>query len=352
MLPRKDKGNESLVDVAVIGAGPAGSTIGRLLAEWGYSVLTLNRPQRAKPCLAETLPPSSRKLFNFLGILNSIDEGGFYRTSGNTAWWGNTEKREEHYSGPQQSWGYQVLRKEFDQLLSNLAEKSGARIYSNAIVRHVDLNSDDSARLEFDFQNGVRREIHSRFVLDCSGRAGVLARKEFRKMEPGYETLALSGVWKRNGGWEEVNKTHTLVETYRDGWAWSVPLSSEVRHFTVMIDSRAARKPRERGLQTIYHEALGKTKHVRKILAGAEMQQPPWSCDASLYTAHCFAGPQFLLVGDAASFIDPLSSYGVKKALASAWLGAVTVNTCLKHPELRSLWSFFRTVRGRSTPVI
>jgi hypothetical protein len=34
-----------------------------------------------------------------------------------------------------------------------------------------------------------------------------------------------------------------------------------------------------------------------------------------------------LLVGDAASFVDPLSSFGVKKALASAWLASVVVNT-------------------------
>ena len=45
------------------------------------------------------------------------------------------------------------------------------------------------------------------------------------------------------------------------------------------------------------------------------------------------AGSQFLLIGDAASSIDPLSSFGVKKALASAWVGAVAIHTCLTHPD-------------------
>jgi hypothetical protein len=36
-----------------------------------------------------------------------------------------------------------------------------------------------------------------------------------------------------------------------------------------------------------------------------------------------------MLVGDAASFVDPLSSYGIKKALASAWLASVCVHSIL-----------------------
>jgi hypothetical protein len=44
-------------------------------------------------------------------------------------------------------------------------------------------------------------------------------------------------------------------------------------------------------------------------------------------------GDGALLVGDAASFVDPLSSFGVKKALASAWLAAVVVHTALTDPS-------------------
>ena len=61
-------------DVAVIGGGPAGSTAGRLLAEWGYSVVLFNRLEKRKPSLAESLPPSTRKLFGFLGILQRLEE--------------------------------------------------------------------------------------------------------------------------------------------------------------------------------------------------------------------------------------------------------------------------------------
>ena len=47
-----------------------------------------------------------------------------------------------------------------------------------------------------------------------------------------------------------------------------------------------------------------------------------------------FAGEQFLLVGDAGLFIDPLSSEGVHKAMASAITGAIVINTILKRPAM------------------
>jgi hypothetical protein len=64
-----------------------------------------------------------------------------------------------------------------------------------------------------------------------------------------------------------------------------------------------------------------------------------WACDASLYSAHAYAdaGRQVLLVGDAGAFIDPLSSFGVKKALASAWIAAVAVHTALRDASRKDI---------------
>src|SRR5262249_12083699 len=60
----------------------------------------------------------------------------------------------------------------------------------------------------------------------------------------------------------------------------------------------------------------------------------PWACAASIYDCVRAADEGVLLVGDAASFIEPLSSAGVKKALLSAWRAAVVVNTTLNHPSM------------------
>ena len=68
--------------------------------------------------------------------------------------------------------------------------------------------------------------------------------------------------------------------------------------------------------------------------AGAVLVERPWGADASPYSAHRAFDDGTLLIGDAASFVDPLSSFGVKKALASAWLGAVVVHSALIDPAV------------------
>lgn len=218
---------------------------------------------------------------------------------------------------------------------------------TKAAVRRVNLTEKDWASIQYEGPEGRLAKVHSRFVLDCSGRAGVIASKGLRSADTHYKTQAITAVWRREAGWPLKDETHTLVEAYEDGWAWSVPTSPSVRYFTVMVDVRATKMARGRGLPEVYRTELSKTKEFRKTLYDATLASPPWGCDASLYTAQGFAGPHFLLVGDAASFIDPLSSFGVKKALASAWIAAVVVNTCLNRPEMQQTALEFHDQRER-----
>ena len=86
------------VDVVVIGGGPAGSAIARLLAQWGHSVRVLTRAADPARGAAESLPPSTRKLLAKIGVLDAIDGADFYRTTGNTVWWGQREGHVEKFA--------------------------------------------------------------------------------------------------------------------------------------------------------------------------------------------------------------------------------------------------------------
>ena len=96
---------------------------------------------------------------------------------------------------------------------------------------------------------------------------------------------------------------------------------------------RSAEALREGG-RVVLHEQYGceiaNTTELCLRLECATRVAAPWACDASIYDCTHAAGDGVLLVGDAASFIEPLSSAGVKKALLSAWRAAVVANTCLK----------------------
>lgn len=88
------------------------------------------------------------------------------------------------------------------------------------------------------------------------------------------------------------------------------------------------------GLLARYRAELGRTRRLQAILESARLLGSPWARDASPYSAATTGEPGLLLAGDAASFTDPLSSFGVKKALASGWLAAVVARTALDNPEM------------------
>ena len=153
-----------------------------------------------------------------------------------------------------------------------------------------------------------------------------------RRTDAPYRTLAVVAEWDCEG-WPADERTYTTVESYGDGWAWSVPLSATRRQCTVMIENPSGSP----GLPALYARELSKATALGARLAGARQVSAPWTCDASLYDCVRAADGRRLLVGDAATFIEPLSSAGVKKALLSAWRAAVVTNTCLRNPGMAGM---------------
>jgi flavin-dependent dehydrogenase len=317
-------------DIVVLGGGPAASAAARLLALWGHEVVMLPGGARRRMSAAESLPPSCRKPLGLLGMLEAVEEAGFLETRGNTSAWESEELRTLDFGAPG---GFQVERERFDAVLRGTVSAAGATVASGARAEGVRLVEGGSGALVAWRTRAANGTIRARWVLDGSGRAGIVARQGFRVAHAGPATVSIVAVWSRDGAWELPDESHTLVEAYSDGWAWSVPIGGGRRYVAVMVDPRASGLDRGSGLEQMYRRELARTRHFCAFLSGAEAG-PPSACVATPYSAVRYGGPGFLLAGDAGSFIDPLSSFGVKKALASGWLAAVVANTSLEAPAM------------------
>jgi len=318
-------------DVVVVGGGPAGAAAARCLSLWGRRVVLLTRGPNPRP-LAESLPPSCAKLFDQLGVRALVNGADFVRASGNTVHWAGKPRAIEMFEPGVQ--GYQVSRDTFDALLLTASEASGTDVVRGVSVSSVERSENSHWRVAY--RDGITPSaIDARWVLDCSGRAGVVAAREWRRPVASARTVGLIGVWERDG-WPVEDNSHTLVESYEGGWGWSVPVSERRRYVTVMLDPMITSIPPRARLSDAYREELSRTTMLREVVEGASFLGEPWGCDASGYTSDRFSDDQLLLVGDAGSFVDPLSSFGVKKALASGWLAAVVVNSALGDASMAS----------------
>jgi flavin-dependent dehydrogenase len=299
------------VDVLVIGAGPAGATVARRAALDGHSVLLLQG--HSSRTQAGTLSPSSGPLFEAAGIAGAVAAAGFYPSLGSTRWWGRDEPAVEQWG--RQARAFHLRRSAFDALLVDLARQAGAAVQPNSSAPSVEL---DSGRVRHDSGTTV-----ARFVVDASGRNGMLARQIQRQWDPRYQTMGMCALLHSPDGWP-TDPHHSLSEAHAHGWAWSMPLADDLRYVCLYVDTSESRAGED-----AFRAGLARTAQFGRLFADSRIEGPVTRCDASLYHSDPCAGANWMLVGDAACFVDTLSWFGVEKAIASALNGASAIHECL-----------------------
>jgi flavin-dependent dehydrogenase len=332
-------------DVVIAGAGPAGSTACYLLAGLGFRVLLLEKSEFPRYRIGESLTPSILPVLDFLKLRQTVESAGFLRMPGHTVCWGSPEARTGYYSPDKSRMGFQVWRESFDTLLlENARCQKGVEVKLGTGVNEVNID-----RRGVTVHAARQGPIRTRFFIDATGHAGVLARQDLRQRDPDFKTLAVTGYWRDAAAPAGDDFGNTLLEAYENGVVWSVPLHNGLRNVTVLVDWSQGRRIRELGLRDFYLAEMARLSYVSKYLGAACLPVAPRVSDATLYTARQFAGERFLLLGDAGLFIDPLSSEGVQTAMASAITGAVVINTILSRlAATASALTFYRDAQNNA----
>lgn len=310
-------------DVAIVGAGPAGSALAIRLADAGVSVVLFEEGRFDRPRVGESLTPSTRPLLDDLGVWDAFLGTNPIPSWGTRSIWSDPTADAEahsHLSNPYGQ-GWHVDRRAFDEALALAAAGRGAELRCGTRVSAA-AHHDDRWRLDLGTEAGGddAEQITARVVIDATGRSGRFARVLGARRLVFDHLVAVGRVW------HDVDSVDhcVLVEAVPEGWWYSAPLPGRSQITLLMTDADVCRAKRLTD-EEAWLEALGRTRETKPRVVGATADGPIRSNAAcSGRTVRSDSRP-WLSVGDAALAVDPLTGSGVSRALRTAEVAAGTV---------------------------
>jgi flavin-dependent dehydrogenase len=324
-------------DVAIIGGGPAGSTAATLLARAGRRVVVFERERFPRFHIGESLLPFSMQTFDRLGVREKLDRAFLPKYGGEIMAGSGTKAAKFYFKDgfrSQRDRAYQVTRSEFDKLLLDHSRENGAEVREETEVKQIDFK-DYGLTVEVETEAGTRSTVAARYLLDCSGRQTMLG--SLFKLKRTYEHLQKFSLFAHYENVERLpGRDATLIRMVRgpDRWFWTIPLTETRTSVGVVLDTSTFRKTRL-SPEVAFEKYLSEQPLMVERMKNAARVSPIYSAGDYSYRNATLFGDRWLLVGDAAGFIDPVFSSGVFLAIMSAERAADTLDQALRDERQR-----------------
>lgn len=344
-------------DVAVIGGGPAGSAAASYLAKAGLKCVVLEREIFPRHHVGESLVPASNRVMREIGFIEKMDGAGFPRKYGaawtaqvsekagyNVDWHGlegleddchaTVRFEERQQEGNDRIYTWHVDRAKFDQMLLQHAHSLGATVYEGVKVQEVDLSDSTMPKIKFTMGN-QQMAVKVRVVVDASGRQTLLGNQlKLKTTDPvfnqfalhtwfdGYDRKPMAPMGHRDGELDNYIFIHFLPLT--NTWVWQIPISDSVTSIGVVTQKKNFEKSKE-SREKFFWDCVATRPELHKSLKAANQLRPLKEEGDYSYSMKQICGDGFVMVGDAARFVDPIFSSGVSIALTSAKLACLDI---------------------------
>lgn len=313
-------------DVIIIGGGPAGSVLGSYLSMAGIDNLIIDKAVHPRPHVGESLVTSTTRAFQDIGFLDTMEREGFVRKYG-AAWHPassrgefDIEFREFPQPGINQEYTYHVDRSKFDLLLLKHAQSLGSKVIQGVNVGEVLFD-------ENDFATGVQISLEdqlidlpAKFVVDASGRGTLLGgQRGLRQTDPIFKQFAVHA-WFENvsrGTGESADYIHIYFLPVTRGWVWQIPITETVTSVGVVAEREVFKQSKQRVEEYFFDHVEMSPDLAAAMSTAKQVNEFKSEADYS-YMMSRFVGNGWMLVGDAARFVDPIFSSGVSIACESA----------------------------------
>ena len=224
---------------------------------------------------------------------------------------------------PTPSW--QLDRGRFENFLGEQARALGVEFRDAAVVRAIDLDAASAHAVRFE-QDGVTHTLATRWVVDASGRAGLLKRKLDLADANDHDVNA---VWWRVDGFVDPNAWSSDVpwlqrcdppDRWRSTnhmcgpgyWFWLIPLASGAHSLGIVCDAKL--HPLE--TMNTHDKAMAWLREHQPQVAHS-LEDPRHTLQDFLFLRHfsygckqVFSADRWALTGEAGLFLDPFYSPG------------------------------------------
>src|SRR3977135_4021291 len=324
-------------DVVIMGGALSGAATATLLLRQnpGIRVLIVEKSAKLSRRVGEaTVEVSAYFMGRVLGLTQYLNEHHLVKQG--LRFWFTSDKVKNLEEASELGGRYQVRlpsyqldRATFDEEVLRRACVAGAELFRPASVVDVQLSAGQEQTIIL--KNGAgSKTVRARWIVDASGMAAVLARKNgWWKSNTAHPTAAAWSRWKGVKDWdgrelaEKFPKYASAVYGVRgtatnhvigDGWwSWWIPLKGGDVTVGGVFDQRIVDWPHAGGkLGDRLKKFLMQHPVGREMLVDAQFDEDDvhWRKNLAYYST-TFAGDGFVLVGDAAAFMDPFYSPGM-----------------------------------------
>jgi flavin-dependent dehydrogenase len=334
----------------IIGGGPAGSTAAILLAEKGYRVVVLEKARHPRFHIGESLLPANLPLLERLGVAGEVRAIGMEKWGAEfiSHWDGRGQEFQfANAWDKSQPMAYQVRRSEFDEILVRRAAAQGADVVEGCRARDVEFLDDHRVRVHAEHDDGRSQTWEAAQLIDASGRDTFLGnRLQTKRRNKKHNSSAMYAHFagaRRNCGRQEGNIS---IYWFDHGWLWFIPLADGATSVGAVVWP-SYMKTRDVPVRDFFLSTIALCPPLADRLRAATLASDVEATGNYSYACDCSCGSNFLVIGDAYSFIDPVFSTGVMLAMNSGAAAAETAAICRSDPKRKALAlkSFDRLMR-------
>ena len=302
-------------DVAIVGAGPVGSTFARYMAEDGYKVVILEKKRKiGVPLQCAGLLGKEIKNVNILPeefIINSV-YGAYIHSPNNTIL--RVAKKEPE--------AYVLDRVGYDKFLADLAVDSGARILLNHRVQAV-----DTFNGELSLKTGESTKISADVVVGADGHSSIVSNS-FNPPTKYFQAVQYLVDAGENRFQED--HVHLYVDSFiSPGFLWIIPLSESTARVGLFTDLNY------QDLNLILKKFL-----KNDLLCGSIISKKYYGLIPKQEPPKKLVKDRAILLGDAASQIKPTTGGGLIMGFKCAEIASDVVSNTLQNDEIDILQNY------------